>query len=282
MRVVRSEPASVPMSAPKAAVKASELPARLQQRLGLQFENEELLIEALTHPSFVGEGEANRLQSNQRLEFLGDSVLGLVVSEYIFRRHPELAEGSLTKIKAVAVSEGALVQAARELKLGDYLLLGKGEEASGGRSRPSILADAFEALIGAIFLQHGIEAARAFVLRVLSDSIAVIESHKHVPDYKSLLQELVQAEGRGTPTYHVLETSGPDHNKRFTVEVRARQAVLGHGTGANKKEAEQSAAGDALAAFTTSAEKPPASRKKRGRRTAEAEQLLGEAAAETP
>lgn len=259
-----------------------ELRARLQERLGLQFEDEKLLVEALTHPSYVGEGEASRLHSNQRLEFLGDSVLGLIVSEYIFRRHPELAEGSLTKIKAVAVSEGALVQAARQLGLGDYLLLGKGEEASGGRARASILADAFEALIGAIFLQHGLEAAREFVLRVLSDSIAVIENRKHVPDYKSLLQELVQAEGRGTPTYHVLETSGPDHNKRFIVEVRARQVILGHGAGASKKEAEQSAAAEALAAFTAVAEESPPAKKKRRRKAAEQEQPVAEAPAEAP
>ncbi len=241
-----------------------ELVSQLEARLGVTFNRRELLLEALIHPSCVGEGDLHRLQSNQRLEFLGDSVIGIIVSEVLFLRHPELSEGDLTKIKAAAVSEGALARAARQLELGDFLVLGKGEAGSGGRARPSILADAFEALVGALFLERGLPAAQAFVLAALAEEISAGEEHRSVTDAKSRLQEFVQSQGQGTPTYHVVETSGPDHKKWFTVEVRIRLAGLGCGAGASKKEAEQAAAAVALVNLQTS--EPVEGKPKRKRR----------------
>lgn len=220
--------------------------AELQEKMGVFFEDTFLLNLALTHPSYLGEGEARRIYSNQRLEFLGDAVLGLVVSHYLYEKHTHLTEGQLTKIKAVAVSEPVLVAAARELNLGPYILLGRGEAATGGRARPSILADAFEALVGAVFLARGLEASEKFILMHLGKYIEAIEQRRYSPDYKSLLQEYMQGRARGTPTYHLITSSGPDHNKRFSVEVRIGSNVLGRGKGSSKKEAEQAAAAEAL------------------------------------
>ncbi len=220
--------------------------AELQEKMGVFFEDTFLLNLALTHPSYLGEGEERRIYSNQRLEFLGDAVLGLVVSHYLYEKHTRLTEGQLTKIKAVAVSEPVLVAAARELDLGPYILLGRGEAATGGRARPSILADAFESVVGAVFLAQGLEASGRFILMHLGKYIEAIEQRRYSPDYKSLLQEYMQGRARGTPTYHLVTSSGPDHNKRFSVEVRIGPNVLGRGKGSSKKEAEQAAAAEAL------------------------------------
>jgi ribonuclease-3 len=218
----------------------------LQKKMGVFFEDTFLLNLALTHPSYLGEGEERRIYSNQRLEFLGDAVLGLVVSHYLYEKHTRLTEGQLTKIKAVAVSEPVLVAAARELDLGPYILLGRGEVATGGRARPSILADAFEAVVGAVYLAKGLAESEKFILRHLGKYIEAIEQRRYAPDYKSLLQEYMQGRARGTPTYHLVTSSGPDHNKRFSVEVRIGSNVLGRGKGSSKKEAEQAAAAEAL------------------------------------
>ena len=218
----------------------------LQEKMDVFFEDTFLLNLALTHPSYLGEGEERRIYSNQRMEFLGDAVLGLVVSHYLYEKHTRLTEGQLTKIKAVAVSEPVLVAAARELDLGPYILLGRGEAATGGRARPSILADAFEAVVGAVFLAKGLEESEKFILMHLGKYIEAIEQRRYSPDYKSLLQEYMQGRARGTPTYHLITSSGPDHNKRFSVEVRIGSNVLGRGNGSSKKEAEQAAAAEAL------------------------------------
>jgi len=222
-----------------------------QQRLGIVFPDLETLNTALTHPSYLGEkSHPKGTESNQRLEFLGDSMLGLAVSEYLYRRYPQLPEGDLTKIKAAVVSETGLQHAARELALGDELLLGHGEEASGGRTRPSVLADAFEALIGAILVELGADAARQFVLRCLAAEIDRQGTLAGRQDHKSRLQELTQSRSQGTPDYTVIAEHGPDHQKTFEVEVRAGQKVLGRGTGRSKKEAEQQAAREAVEKLT--------------------------------
>ncbi|MCS6861063.1 MAG: ribonuclease III [Abditibacteriales bacterium] len=254
----------------------------LQEKMGVFLADTSLLNLALTHPSYLGEGEERRLSSNQRLEFLGDAVLGLVVSHYLYEKHARLTEGQLTKIKAVAVSEPVLVAAARELDLGRYILLGRGEAATGGRARPSILADAFESIVGAVFLAQGLEAAEKFILTHLGKYIEAIEQRRYSPDYKSLLQEYMQGRARGTPTYHLITSSGPDHNKRFSVEVRVGAQVLGRGSGSSKKEAEQAAAAEALAlaqeeeerALSTAAERSPVEANHFDAEHPDAEQML--------
>lgn len=225
--------------------------AALQERLGVVFPDLETLDTALTHPSFLGEkAHAHRAESNQRLEFLGDSMLGLAVSEYLYHRYPELPEGELTKIKAAVVSETGLQRAARELNLGEEIRLGHGEEASGGRTRPSVLADAFEALVGAILVELGADAAREFVLRCLAAEIDRQGTAVGLQDHKSRLQELTQSRSQGTPDYAVVAEHGPDHRKTFEVEVRAGHRILGHGAGRSKKEAEQQAAKQAVEKLT--------------------------------
>jgi ribonuclease-3 len=204
----------------------------------------ELFHLALTHKSAEQE---TSLPANERLEFLGDAVLGLVVAEHLYRSHPDLDEGPLTKVKAVAVSEPILAEVARELGLGSYLILSKGEEQSGGRQRPSILADAAEAVFAAIYLDRGFRAARTVILRLLADHLHAIERQEHEPDYKTLLQERIQELHRTPPTYRVVSHSGPDHDRTFVTEVRVSGTVLGRGTGKSKKQAEQDAARQALA-----------------------------------
>lgn len=215
----------------------------LAAQLHIEPRRPELLRRALTHKS--AEQELG-LRPNERLEFLGDAVLGLVIAEHLFRSHPNLAEGALTKVKAVAVSEPVLARVAGELNLGRYLLLSKGEEQSGGRSRPSILADALEAVFGAVYLDRGSRACRAFILRLLEKHLQAIENAEYAPDYKTLLQEKIQEHHRTPPTYRVVSETGPDHDRTFIVEVRVVGKVLGGGTGKSKKQAEQEAARAAL------------------------------------
>jgi ribonuclease-3 len=221
----------------------------LESRLGVRFSDINLLNQSLTHTSFIGEKEESRLESNQRLEYLGDAVLGLAVSFYLYEQHPELFEGQLTKIKAAAVSEPILCRVAEELQLGRYLLLGRGEELTGGRQRPSILSDALEAIVAAIFLDRGFEEAQRFIRRTFGAIIEDIRHQRQGQDFKSMLQEKIQSRTNRAPEYEVVEEIGPDHNKRFVVEVRMDDQILGTGFGASKKEAEQAAAAQALEAI---------------------------------
>ncbi|MGE5454381.1 MAG: ribonuclease III [Methylocystaceae bacterium] len=205
--------------------------------------NRDLLVKALTHPSYSQEHEG--VVNNQRLEFLGDSVLNLVVAEYLFNAFPQRAEGDLTKMRARVVCEKALAQMAGELRLGEYLLLGKGEEMSGGRQRHSILADGMEAVIGAVYLDKGLEFTREFILRYLADDIAGIATGNFY-DYKSKLQEVVQSHCRENVSYNILEENGPAHDKTFVAGVLFHGQLLATGSGKSKKEAEQNAAQIAL------------------------------------
>lgn len=216
-----------------------------ESSLEYEFDNIELLDVALTHSSYANERDGG-LQHNERLEFLGDSVLGLVISEYLYRNFPELTEGSLTKIKALVVSETCLAKAARRIGLGQQMLLGKGEERTGGRDRDSILADAFESVIAAIFLDGGLEQARKFVLKNLSGFIEDALNGKGIRDYKTDLQEVLQKESDKAIEYRIVGDSGPDHQKIFIAQVYHGDKLLGEGVGRSKKEAEQHAAQKAL------------------------------------
>jgi ribonuclease-3 len=216
---------------------------KLEERLGFSFQNRDLLLHALTHSSSA---EENQEESNERLEFLGDAILGAVISEHLYSRLPDWREGDLTQAKAALVSEPALAAAARRLGLGEVLHLSRGEARTGGRERPSILCGAFEAVIAAIYLEAGIEKAREFILRWLAEPIEAVVQGDYSKDYKTLLQELLQEEHRALPAYRVVEESGPDHDKTFVVEVRLGKEILGVGAGKSKKQAERSAARQAL------------------------------------
>ena len=218
----------------------------LEKALGYSFRNPALLREALRHSSYANEHHGAEAVSNERLEFLGDSVLGFVTAEYLFAEHPDAPEGELTRIRARLVCESSLYEAARSIGLGDYLSLGRGEEAGGGRERPSILADATEAVIAAIYLDGGIEAAGALIHRLLLDNANEERAAERRRDYKTALQELVQRRPNRTLRYQLAGESGPDHAKTFTVTVLLDDTVVGEGSGRSKKEAEQMAAQDAL------------------------------------
>lgn len=220
---------------------------KLQQtarKLQVDIEDLELLGQALTHRSYLGEKPG--AISNERLEFLGDSVLGIVVAEYLYMRFPDHTEGELSKAKAVAVSEPILAESAKNLGLPDFIFMSSGEESSGGRNRFSILADAFEALVAVIYLDSGLEAARQFVLRALESILIDIERQEHIRDYKTLLQEHTQGLCKKAPRYVVVEERGADHDKTFLTEARLGDTVLGRGEGKSKKQAEQAAALEAL------------------------------------
>lgn len=206
--------------------------------------NEALFSLAMRHRSA---SESNVLDSYERLEFFGDSVLGLVVAQYLYEHHPSWDQGMLSKAKSSVVQEGPLAETALKLGLSDYLQLSPSEESTGGRQRPSILADVLEAVIGAIYLESGLETAKWFVLEQLDPYLQIVSSGNVNPnDYKSRLQEIVQAKWRATPTYRIIGESGVAHNRRFHVEVHFDGEVMGIGEGRSKKEAEQSAAQDAL------------------------------------
>lgn len=211
---------------------------------GLSFNREELMLMALTHPSYSQ--ERSTVANNQRLEFLGDAVLNMAAAEYLYIHFSNKAEGELTKIRARVVCEKALVMVAGVLNLGSYLLLGRGEDMSGGRRRKSILADATEAVIGAIYLDQGYEAARDFTLKYLREFIEDTARGDYY-DYKSRLQELVQAKNKDNVSYSIVEEYGPAHAKTFVIGVYYKGRLLATGTGKSKKEAEQSAAQSALA-----------------------------------
>ena len=215
----------------------------LMDKLGYRFRDPRLLEKALTHSSYANAGR-HGLESNERLEFLGDSVLGFVAAKYLFEKETG-PEGELTKLRAAVVCEKALCSYSRELGLGDYLLLGKGERLTGGAERPSILADAFEAVIAAMFLDGGLEPVRGFVLRFVEKE-ANNQRKRHFKDYKTTLQEIVQQNPEEKLEYVLTGESGPDHSKQFVVEVHLNSNVIGTGRGRSKKEAEQQAAREAL------------------------------------
>jgi len=218
----------------------------LEQRLGYKFRDRVLLEEALTHRSFLKEAGKERNSSYERLEFLGDAVLGLSVSQYLFENFPDKDEGELTKLKATLVSEANLSRRAKLISLGKYLYLSAEEEKSGGRSRPSILSDSYEALLGAIFLDGGLAAVERFIQTHLLKNLKETAEDKSMHNFKGELLELLQAEGEGIPKYEVLEEEGPDHQKMFTIGVYSKGKLLGTGKGLSKKEAEQNAAKMAL------------------------------------
>lgn len=205
----------------------------------IAMQDEKLLGMALIHPSFAQ--EQNTHQNNQRLEFLGDAVLDFLVAEYLYKNYPDKAEGDLTQIRARVVCEKALVEIAKHINLGQYILLGRGEEMSGGRQRKSILADTVEAIIGAIYLDQGIDAARSFVLKHLESTIKATAGGEY-QDYKSRLQEHVQARSRDNVYYQITDETGPAHAKMFVAGVFYNNDLLASGQGRSKKEAEQNAA----------------------------------------
>jgi len=213
-----------------------------QKRLGVSFRQDSLLEMAFVHSSYLNENPGLAGYSNERLEFLGDAILNFIVAEKLYKEFPELPEGNLTEIRASLVCRDTLAEIASSLKLGDWLLLGQGEEASGGRERPSNLANAMEALIGAIYLGQGLARARRFVFRQLKPRLDKIKAGKRVPNYKALVQECVQGQKKTTPVYRLAETAGPDHSKQFTVEILVEGKVVGNGTGKSKKAAENQAA----------------------------------------
>ncbi|MCL2488143.1 MAG: ribonuclease III [Oscillospiraceae bacterium] len=215
----------------------------LIDRLGYVFRDQKLLATALTHSSYANEGGRSALH-NERLEFLGDSVLGLIAADYLYRRDKS-PEGELTKLRAAVVCEKALCAYAAELELGDHLMLGKGEKRSGGAARPSILADAFEAVLAAVYLDGGMEAAQKF-LHPFIEKEAANQQNTKFQDYKTILQEIIQQNPGERLEYLLTGETGPDHNKRFLVEVHLHSNVIGTGAGRSKKEAEQQAAREAL------------------------------------
>lgn len=211
----------------------------LQNTIGYSFNNERLLNHALTHSSYANEKHWDKTKCNERLEFLGDAVLELLSSEFLFKNYPSMPEGEMTKLRASLVCEPTLAFCAEAISLGEYLFLGKGEDLTGGRKRPSVVSDAMEAVIGAIYLDGGLANAKEFVLRFILNDI----EHKQLfYDSKTILQELVQAEGKDNLTYELLREEGPDHNKTFEVCVKVGERVVGYGSGRTKKAAEQVAA----------------------------------------
>ena len=216
----------------------------LETAIGYRFKNISLLQNALTHSSYANEHWHNSLKSNERLEFLGDSILGMVVAEYLYKSFPDRPEGELTRMRADMVCEKTLAAVAMRIELGQHLLLGNGEEQGGGRSRDSILADAVESVIAASFLDGGMAAARQFIDKFILVEVPVKKLHN--ADYKTALQELVQQKKNQTLSYALVGESGPDHDKRFEVEVSLNGRVIGTGSGSSKKRAEQMAAMKAL------------------------------------
>lgn len=217
----------------------------LQKTIGVGFKDQNLLKQAFAHRSYLNESKDATI-SNERLEFLGDAVLSLLTSQYLYVTFPDFPEGTLTNIRSSLVKTRSLSDIAIQLHLGQLLFLSHGEEESGGRTNPSLLADTFEALLGAIFLDRGIEIARSFVeAHVLPKTREIIEQKSYI-DFKSYLQEIIQEKSKNSPTYRVTKSEGPDHAKTFWVEATAEKVVLGTGSGRSKQEAEQQAASNAL------------------------------------
>ena len=225
--------------------------SHLEQCIGYQFKNHSLLRSALIHSSYANESGSKHpaLDCNERMEFLGDTVLSLAVSTYLFQNYPDLPEGNLSKLRSFTVCEKALAEFATEIRLGDYLLLGKGEDSNNGRQRPSITSDAFEALIAAIYLDGGLEKATEFVLRYAVPHIEHLLSEQITEDYKTALQQIVQQEHGEKLEYVLVAEEGPPHQRIFTMEARLNSNVIGRGVGSSKREAEQRAAKEALTLF---------------------------------
>ena len=219
--------------------------AQLEDHLGIALRDKDLLRRALTHTSYVHESADPSLESNERLEFLGDAFLGLVVGQELYERFPGLPEGQLTTLRATLVRSETLAEVASSLQLGDYLYLGKGEEQSGGRRRERNLARAIEALLGAILSDQGFEAAKEWTLGLFEDRLDALPDSTVIDD-KSRLQEAIQAEGAPPPIYRTIDAQGPEHSKDFTVEVMVRERVLGTGRGSSKRRAQREAARQAL------------------------------------
>ncbi len=220
--------------------------AALQQLLGIQFKEPPLLEQALTHSSFVNENPGVAPASNERLEFLGDAILGMMFAQKLYQDLPNSPEGELTKLRSDLVRRGTLFSLAKTIGLGDYLYLGKGEEASGGRDKPANLARAMEAMIAAVFLDQGWDTTRDLILRLFDTELKRLERQGAGVDYKSQLQHFVQSRQQETPSYRITETTGPDHQPRFTAEVMAGNTILATGHGRSKKLAETEAAYQAL------------------------------------
>jgi ribonuclease III len=214
----------------------------LQSTLGITFKYEALLKQALTHTSYINENPESTIKDNQRMEFLGDSLLNFIVAEKLYNDLPDLPEGNLTEIRVSLVRQEKLAEKAMALNLGEYMILGKGEGLSGGRNKRNNLADTFEALIAAIFLDQGADAARSFVLKHLKNDIQAVKAGKVQPNYKALLQELTQAEFKLLPEYKVVNSTGPDHDRSFSVSVSLGSVALAAGSGKSKKLAEIEAA----------------------------------------
>ena len=238
--------------------------ALFQKHAGVKFKNIDLLNLAFCHRSFANE-KSGDVDNNERLEFLGDSVLGLAVAEYLYRALADRPEGELAKIKSFVVSEASLAEVARSLRVDNFILIGRGEEYSGGRSKKALLADCVEAIIGSYFLDSGFREARRFVLQFMVPAIEKVLAGKHEKDYKTLLQEYSQRVYRLYPKYVLTKKTGPDHERVFWMEVEVNGRRYGPGKGRNKKEAEQAAAGIAYESITTGGAKKSRSRKKPGR-----------------
>ncbi|NLL70157.1 MAG: ribonuclease III [Epulopiscium sp.] len=217
-----------------------------EKKIHYSFQNKKLLKQALTHSSFANENKKYHLGHNERLEFLGDAILELIVSDYLYKEYTTLKEGDLTKLRASIVCEPSLAEAARRIDIGSYLYLGKGEELTGGRERDSILCDAFEAIIGAVYVDSSIEKVQKYIYYHLLQYVKSEHDHHPFIDYKTSLQEWIQKSSTIPIEYEILEEAGPDHNKRFLVQVRHQNQILGFGRGRSKKEAEQKAAWEAM------------------------------------
>jgi ribonuclease-3 len=213
-----------------------------QENLGVSFHQKSLLEQAFVHSSYLNENPDFARSSNERLEFLGDAILDFIVAEKLYEEFPELPEGKLTEIRASLVCRDTLAELASSLKLGDWILFGQGEEANGGRTKASNLANAMEALVGALYLDQGVAKAKKFVLRQFKPELEKIKAGKKPPNYKALVQEFVQGQNRPTPVYRLVEATGPDHSKQFTAEILIEGEALGRGIGKSKKAAESQAA----------------------------------------
>lgn len=229
----------------KSQLKALESPQELAERIGLPFQDNLLLARALTHRSYLNE-HLEALEDNERLEFLGDAILDFVVGAWLYNKYPEMPEGDLTRMRSALVHTEQLAEFAKQIDLGNALRLGKGESQAGGRFRPALLCDAFEALVGAVYLDSGIDAVWSFIAPLLEASVEDILINHKTEDPKSLFQEWAQAQGFSTPEYITRKTTGPDHSKVFEVDVLVNGQVFGSGSGHGKQAATKSAARDAL------------------------------------
>lgn len=246
MQPLSSKDSSVePVLSPADEARRKEL-GKLQRELRVKFRRIELLEEALSHSSFVNELPDKNLPHNEKIEFLGDAVLELVISHELFQEYPQYSEGELTKLRAAVVRKTTLAKIAKRLDIGTYVLLGKGEEQGGGRKRNSLLADTMEAIIGAIYIDSGLKAARKFILDHFAEEIERLDQDHHKMDYKSILQEITQARFQTLPKYRVVGETGPPHDRIYEISLTIAKEPYGTGKGRNKKEAQQKAARTAL------------------------------------